>query len=922
VKDLHINVFNSRKDNRVRPLPTSWDNIVGFFMSGHEVVENKEDVKLFNAIHYKSVDQIPDNSEDWYMDSRGYSYAKRRQVNIIEVDLLVLDYDGGTTIDEIKKRFQEYEYVCYSSFRHLYDGETHKFRVIIPFSKPIPAWKKYNEYGVAIDGGEWYQIRDALESFVGPCDTASFTAGQIYSIPSVPESRVDLAFAEHHSGKWLDWERFERISFQNMDTGSDPSTGKSLVKTGDQHLEPDQILQTKTGSIRVKDVVGRINGVLCPFHEDTKPSEFVRKVEATGNIFLHCSTCQKNYYMRRDNSVAPTLSAEQKKKEKARGIKIKKDRIYTADEILEFDYEGNYYDGEDRRRVLKQLKGIQDKIQKDRGYDTGGGKRIFKSHIVYMPEGSGKSRLVLDMAKAGQKIIFACKSWEQIESKYDEYLCTGIKEGFNVKVARSKDAKARRRFGTKTVREEPSKPFSTGRILDKETIESFIKNNPDLSPDFIRLSWQFFSSDRLSFETMSHPERDEEGNIISDEISAPLADGNTRIILTTFEQLRLHRLRNTYIPSDWIIWFDDPDITDVIDIDPYDIDKWGELPEHRLNKETREVNGKRYYTRNPNQSLGYSLRDHKCVYTTTEVITRQAIELMMKKRREECIVHDEMDNIVGGTITILGTHMVWKKYDGIIPLLVRRLNKEKCETRLIADGLSSEFNHSNNKGRNDIDETNILVELSIPHPVHVRTVCDALDISFGVNRNEVTRSIMLDRMHQAIWRNSGYRYKGFQCVVLVDKQVHRHMINGTRYMIDRDNSVIIDRTKTMATKDTRTGNAASPIVQKVEHLLNNLNVYISDKRKVKPDITYVLGEIKDDSDRLKYIIRLLTSLKEISSVRFGTDQSEWKPANRVQEDYQHIGNWILENWVPEQNRDSVLSKIYKDDEDLTQNYGT
>ena len=540
VKELHINVFNSREDNRVRPLPTSWENIVDFFLSGHEVAENKEDVKLFNAIHYKDVDQIPDYSEDWGMDSQGISYAKRRQANIIEVDLLVLDYDGGTTIDEIKNRFREYEYVCYSSFRRLHDGKTHKFRVIIPFTKPIPAWKRFNEYGMAIDGGEWYKIHDSLESFVGSCDTASFTAGQIYSIPSAPESRLDLAFAEHNKGKWLDWEQFERKSFRSMDSDTASTTGKGIVKTGDQYLEPDQILQTKTGSIRVKDVTGKIDGVLCPFHEDTKPSEFARKVEATGNIFIHCSTCNKNYYMRRNYS--STLMKPEEREKKEHEIKIKKDRVYTADELLEFDYKENYYDGEDRSRVLKQLKVIQDKIQGDKGYDTGGGKRIFKSHILYMPEGSGKSRLVLDMAKAGQKIIFACKSWEQIESKYEEYLYAGIKEGFNVKVARSKNAKARRRFNSKVIREDPSKPFSTGRILDKETIELFIKNNPDLSPQFIHLSWQFFSSDRFSFETIPHPEFDEQGNVVCDDISEPLSDGNTRIILTTFEQLSFGRV--------------------------------------------------------------------------------------------------------------------------------------------------------------------------------------------------------------------------------------------------------------------------------------------------------------------------------------------------------------------------------------------
>lgn len=899
------------------PMPTSWENIVALFMSGHEVVENKEDVKLFNATRYKEVHQIPDYSEDWYMDSQGFSYAKRRQVNIIAVDLLVLDYDGGTTIDEIKKRFKEYEYLCYSSFRHLYDDKTHKFRFIIPLTKPIPAWKSYNEYGVAVDGGEWYQIRNSLESFVGPCDPASFNPNQIYSMPSVPAARLDKSFTLHNKGKCLDWEQLERNTFRSLDTGANSAPDKRLVQAGDHYLEPEQILQTKNGPIHVKDVTGLINGVRCPFHDDKKPSEFIRKVEVTGNIFLHCSTCNKNYYMRRSTRITSTMEVKPLQKNKN-----KTDRFHTADELLVFDYPDNYYSADDRTRVLKQLHGIQNKIQADKGYDTGDGKRIYKSHILYMPEGSGKSRLVIDLAKDGQKIIFACKSWEQVESKYDEYLRAGIAGGFNVKVARSKDAKARRRFGTAVVRGAASGPFTSGRIMDKETIELFINNNPDLSPDFIRLCWQFFSPDRLSFESIPHPDFDEEGNLVSDDISAPLADENTRILLTTFEQLRIHRLRNAVIPNEWIIWFDDPDINDVIDIEPYDTDRWGELPEGRLDKETREINGKRYYTRNYNQSLGYSLRDHKCVYTTTEVITKKGIQLMMRRRQEKCLVHDEMDNIVGGTITILGTHMVWKKYDGIIPLIVRRLNKQKHKTRLIADGLASEFNHSNNKGRNDLNETNILVELSTPHPIHVRTVCDALAMSFASDRNEITHAIMLDRMHQAIGRNSGYRYKGYQCVVLVDTKAHKRMIANTRYHIDRDNSVLIDRTKTMGRTETRTGNTVSPIVQEVEKLLNNVDGYISDNRKVKPDIKSVLDSIKDESERLKYITRLLTSMYNLSGVRFGTEP-EWKPDNQIQDKYLGIGNWILGNWVPMNSRNSILRKIYGvEDEEVSEKFGT
>lgn len=464
VKDIHINLFRGRKDSRVLCLPTSWKNFVGFLTSGHEVVENKGDAKLFNAVKYKSVDQIPEHSEHLYQEVQtGATYARRRLINIESVNLLILDYDDSISIDEAKERFKEYEYVCYSSFRHLYDDKTHKFRFIIPLTKPIPAWITYNEHGVAVDGGEWYQIRSELESFAGPCDPASFNPNQIYEMPCVPISRIEKSFSEYNKGKYLNWELFERIPFLKYDTDQSIKHGTSIVESSDEYLSPDYVVQTKKGEIRLGDVTGKINGVLCPSptHNDRNPTEFVKKVESTGNIFIYCSKCRKKYYMRRNADFAKIIPPRKSKNTSSSQTIIKSERIYTADDLLEFDYEGEYFDAQDRTRVLKQLRDIQDKIQQDKGIDLGNGKRRYKSHILYMPEGSGKSRLVIDMAKAGNKIIFACKSWEQIESKYYEYYRAGIKEGFNVKVVRSKDAKARKRFGSKVVRGNPSGPFST-----------------------------------------------------------------------------------------------------------------------------------------------------------------------------------------------------------------------------------------------------------------------------------------------------------------------------------------------------------------------------------------------------------------------------------------------------------------------------
>jgi len=80
----------------------------------------------------------------------------------------------------------------------------------------------------------------------------------------------------------------DAVPFQKLDTIPGVHSNQSLVQTVDQYLEPHQILQTKNGSICVSDVTGRISNVLCPFHADTKPSEFIKKVEATGNVFLFC----------------------------------------------------------------------------------------------------------------------------------------------------------------------------------------------------------------------------------------------------------------------------------------------------------------------------------------------------------------------------------------------------------------------------------------------------------------------------------------------------------------------------------------------------------------------------------------------------------------------------------------------------------
>jgi len=880
----------------------TWNNIIQLFTAEHETFPEKHQAKLFNAAEYLPPSGIPEDSDDLVKDKdTGEIHAARRQVNLVHNHILVLDFDSDVTLEETLLRFKKHELVYYTSHSHLADDITHKFRILIPFHKPVPSHKKRNSVG------DWYRIIEPLKEFAGPgCDPKSFDPNQIYEMPSAPKERMHLAQSGHNRGTKLDWEEFEQSNVEPV--SNDYSAIKSTsVPRSDKYLEPDQILETEQGPIRVKDIVGKIDGVVCPFHNDKKGSEFVRKVEHTENIFLYCKKCDFKYYMKKSNGWDDQPKTIKKPTKRQR----RTNREIFAEKELDFDTV--YSDASDRSRVITQLESIQREIESDMGFkfvsaNPKTGIKYFKnyaSHIIYMPEGAGKSRLVIDIAKNGRKIIFACKSWEQAESKFKEYSKAGDEHGFKVDIVRSKDAKARKRFNSKVVRSPQRTPYKPGYIDEEASLDEFIKNNPDLSEKFIRLSWAFFTTDEFAFESIPFRQLDENMEEVGD-LLAPMFDENIRVIVTSFEQLRIHRLKNVFIPPDWTIWFDDPDINDVIDIDPYDLEKWKELSGEKLAIETKVINDRHYFRRDREQSLGYPLVKYQCIYTTTEGITKQAIELMMRRRNEHFLVHDEMNHIFGGNITILGTHKVRKRFDGLIPAISRRLFKMDFDNILIADGLAARWNHSNNKGRNDLSGENLLIELSIPHDFQVKTVCDALDLNYGTNRPKVRKQIMLDRLHQAIGRNSGYRYNGKECVVLVDMMFHKDMVKETRYKIDIENSVLIDRTVQMSRLDSHLSETARPMVKQLDSLLNDIDAYVNDFRKCKFDIEFVLNTVFDSKKQHGLVVRVLVSLCSYSDIDLGKEEEGEIP---LQSKYRELANWILDKWIPLDQKQETLNEV-------------
>lgn len=85
---------------------------------------------------------------------------------------------------------------------------------------------------------------------------------------------------------------------------------------------------------------------------------------------------------------------------------------------------------------------------------------------------------------------------------------------------------------------------------------------------------------------------------------------------------------------------------------------------------------------------------------------------------------------------------------------------------------------------NDRTKRSLVVELSAPHPLKVMTICDTLGLSFETQARQVRQDLLLDQLHQALGRNSGYRYAGRECVALVPANMHSAILKEVRYGYD------------------------------------------------------------------------------------------------------------------------------------------
>ncbi len=212
----------------------------------------------------------------------GFSYSyqfengNRKSDNFITTDILSVDMDGDRTIedtlnDEIVKKYGSLWYTTYS-----HTPDHHRFRIIFILPRSINDLMELKQSTTSLSrrlGGDM-SVVDGGRLFFGSENShptiLSHNISDDYLDELIEDGKVSvLSESKSYSGK---------------------TSNRSKLK-----LDLDLWVTTKGGfKIQLKDIKEKTQ-ILCPFHNDRKPSSFVSFTKQD-HLYLHCSSCKLTWY--------------------------------------------------------------------------------------------------------------------------------------------------------------------------------------------------------------------------------------------------------------------------------------------------------------------------------------------------------------------------------------------------------------------------------------------------------------------------------------------------------------------------------------------------------------------------------------------------------------------------------------------------
>jgi len=162
-------------------LDCSFDGLYDFLLDNIVTTNEKTEGHFIIASEFIADDYIfarDKTTNEIHYQSDGKPYIRRSAENVKTVTMIPVDVDDGMTIEEAVERFDGYSYIIYTSFNHLADGVTHKFRMLFPIVRELT-------------GEEFSNRRDAIIDFLGPVDrTATYLSHGFYT-PTLSQDNQD-----------------------------------------------------------------------------------------------------------------------------------------------------------------------------------------------------------------------------------------------------------------------------------------------------------------------------------------------------------------------------------------------------------------------------------------------------------------------------------------------------------------------------------------------------------------------------------------------------------------------------------------------------------------------------------------------------------------------------------------------------------
>ncbi|MEF8758303.1 MAG: hypothetical protein V5B36_00825 [Candidatus Accumulibacter sp. UW25] len=758
-------------------------------------------------------------------DEDDIPYVWKAGVNVKEWHMLPVDIDGQMSIEEAMHKFKEYEYVLYTSHSHRTEGKPFDcFRLFFPLETPVAH--------VSFLGR-----KKAMEKWLGNIDLTSISTFRAFYFPSCAQENKDKAFFHHNKGKLVNAFDFE-----------------PTVAPVPSQSSPSQ--STQTDHSDNQDYRLFIYNLLCGLSTNLEFSTWRKIMWALKNwgfskdevkvvwrnVRSHragSDNFDQNWTFNSEIGVGALVNII--KSEFTDGESAIKQ--FWRDHYARQDAQEKYGNAPGPEYVLKGQEWIDEKgIVWDgkyvlcyppdkrhelllKGYNKWKLMAAYIHMLLNAFEGFGKSGVVRILRADDKKVVFACKTNSQAEEQAARF----VREGFRVQSIVGREYTLER-LGCTVIKDEPKHPWDNGQVNESKT-KALIEEK-GLDADEV---WMNTEAPKANFHDYD-------------------------VIVTTHARLLAWGKFKSIVPKEAIVVWDDMGRTDFEKYSNFD-NRYSDKTIDGERIEQVRIGSKHYFVRPECLRYGYGLQN-RMIFTTTEILTSHFI------RRDFNVFEPKLMPDVkmrAGDIVLFKTKMTGAKKDGLLLPVFERLKKDGHKFYVIADGLGTQWNHTNSKGRNDLQDRDVVVEIS-QHPAdNLPKVLDELGWTSS-DQMKLKVEIALDQLHQAIGRNSGYRWADKTendkktVVVLCDYLLAQTIMERTRYFIPDSSFRDLDKPVTKRVNTTSLSGA-------VEWYMLNYGDYLTGAGKRGRNVNAYVSDCKAAMRNAQAKARMLTALNDLARSR-------------------------------------------------------